>query len=40
MGLLEIEGVTHWSIPVNNIEESEKFYRLDAVSDAVCPNEY
>jgi catechol 2,3-dioxygenase-like lactoylglutathione lyase family enzyme len=26
MGLLEIEGVTHWSIPVNNIEESEKFY--------------
>ena len=26
MGLLKIEGVTHWSIPVNNIEESEKFY--------------
>ena len=26
MGLLNIEGVTHWSIPVNNLEESEKFY--------------
>jgi len=26
MGLLKIEGVTHWSIPVNNMEESEKFY--------------
>lgn len=26
MGLLKIEGVTHWSIPVNNLEESEKFY--------------
>lgn len=26
MGLLRIEGVTHWSIPVNNLEESEKFY--------------
>ena len=26
MGTLKIEGVTHWSIPVNNIEESEKFY--------------
>lgn len=23
---LKIEGVTHWSIPVDNIEESEKFY--------------
>ena len=23
---LKIEGVTHWSIPVNSIEESEKFY--------------
>jgi len=22
----KIEGVTHWSIPVNDIEESEKFY--------------
>jgi catechol 2,3-dioxygenase-like lactoylglutathione lyase family enzyme len=21
-----IEGVTHWSIPVNNLEESERFY--------------
>ena len=26
MGTLKIEGVTHWSIPVNNLEESEKFY--------------
>lgn len=26
MGLLKIEGVTHWSIPVDNLEESEKFY--------------
>jgi catechol 2,3-dioxygenase-like lactoylglutathione lyase family enzyme len=26
MGLLKIEGVTHWSIPVNNLEESEHFY--------------
>ena len=26
MGLLKMEGVTHWSIPVNNIPESEQFY--------------
>jgi extradiol dioxygenase family protein len=26
MGLLKIEGVTHWSIPVNDLTESEKFY--------------
>ena len=26
MSLLTIEGVTHWSIPVNDLEESEKFY--------------
>ena len=26
MGVLKIEGVTHWSIPVNNLDESEKFY--------------
>ena len=26
MGDIKIEGVTHWSIPVNNLEESEKFY--------------
>ena len=26
MGLLKIEGVTHWSIAVNDLEESEKFY--------------
>ena len=27
MGLLNIEDVTHWSIPVNNLEESEEFRR-------------
>ncbi len=26
MGILKIEGVTHWSIGVNNQEESEAFY--------------
>jgi catechol 2,3-dioxygenase-like lactoylglutathione lyase family enzyme len=26
MGLLQIEGVTHWSIPVNNLDEAEAFY--------------
>ena len=26
MGLLSIEGITHWSIPVNNLDEAEKFY--------------
>lgn len=26
MGLLKIEGVTHWSVPVNDLGESEKFY--------------
>ena len=26
MSLLHVEGVTHWSIPVNNLEESEDFY--------------
>ena len=26
MGLLKIEGVTHWSIPVNDLGESERFY--------------
>jgi len=26
MGKLKIEGVTHWSIPVNDLEESERFY--------------
>ena len=26
MGLLRIEGVTHWSIPVNNLDEAEAFY--------------
>jgi catechol 2,3-dioxygenase-like lactoylglutathione lyase family enzyme len=24
---LKIDGVTHWSIPVNDLEESESFYR-------------
>ena len=26
MSLLKVEGVTHWSIPVNSLDESEKFY--------------
>jgi len=26
MSLLHVEGVTHWSIPVNNLEEAEAFY--------------
>jgi extradiol dioxygenase family protein len=26
MGMLKIEGVTHWSIPVNDLEAAEKFY--------------
>ena len=26
MALLKVEGVTHWSIPVNNLDESEQFY--------------
>ena len=25
--MIKIEGVTHWSIPVNDLEESERFYR-------------
>jgi catechol 2,3-dioxygenase-like lactoylglutathione lyase family enzyme len=25
--MLKIDGLTHWSIPVNNLDESEKFYR-------------
>jgi catechol 2,3-dioxygenase-like lactoylglutathione lyase family enzyme len=27
MGLLKIDNVTHWSIPVNDLEEAETFYR-------------
>jgi catechol 2,3-dioxygenase-like lactoylglutathione lyase family enzyme len=27
MGLLKLDDVTHWSIPVNHLEESEAFYR-------------
>ena len=26
MRLLEIQGVTHWSIPVDNLDEAEEFY--------------
>jgi len=26
MGLLKLDNVTHWSIPVNNLEEAEHFY--------------
>ncbi len=27
MALLKLDGVTHWSIPVNDLEEAEKFYQ-------------
>ena len=27
MGLLKLDNVTHWSIPVNNLEEAEQFYQ-------------
>lgn len=26
MGMLKLDRVVHWSIPVNNLEEAEKFY--------------
>src|SRR6266576_4032568 len=26
MGMLKLAAVVHWSIPVNNLEEAEKFY--------------
>jgi predicted enzyme related to lactoylglutathione lyase len=26
MAELKVDGVVHWSIPVNNLEEAEKFY--------------
>ena len=26
MGILKVEGVTHWSIPVNDLTEAEEFY--------------
>src|SRR5512138_204811 len=26
MGMLKLDGVVHWSIPVNNLEEAERFY--------------
>lgn len=26
MGMIKLEGVTHWSIPVNDLEEAERFY--------------
>jgi len=25
--MLKVHNVTHWSIPVNNLEEAEHFYR-------------
>ena len=27
MSLLKVDGVVHWSIPVNDLEEAERFYR-------------
>ena len=27
MGMLKVDNVTHWSIPVNDLEEAEQFYR-------------
>jgi catechol 2,3-dioxygenase-like lactoylglutathione lyase family enzyme len=27
MDMLKLDSVTHWSIPVNNLEEAEKFYK-------------
>jgi len=27
MGLLKLDNVTHWSIPVNNLAEAEQFYQ-------------
>ncbi len=27
MSMLKLDDVTHWSIPVNNLEEAEKFYQ-------------
>ncbi len=27
MGLLKLDNVTHWSIPVNNLAEAERFYQ-------------
>ena len=27
MGLLKVDNVVHWSIPVNDLEESERFYQ-------------
>ena len=26
MGMLKLDAVVHWSIPVNNLEEAENFY--------------
>ena len=26
MGMLQLDAVVHWSIPVNDLEEPEKFY--------------
>ena len=27
MGMLKVEGVVHWSIPVNDLAEAERFYQ-------------
>ena len=27
MGSLKVDNVVHWSIPVNDLEESERFYQ-------------
>lgn len=27
MGMLKVDGVVHWSIPVNDLEEAERFYQ-------------
>jgi catechol 2,3-dioxygenase-like lactoylglutathione lyase family enzyme len=27
MGMLKVDNVTHWSIPVNNLDEAEQFYQ-------------
>ena len=36
MAILKVEGVTHWSIAVNNLEESEKFYGDPEIGRASC----
>ena len=36
MGLLDVQDVTHWSIAVNNLEESEEFYGEFLGLEHVC----